>query len=805
MQAPAYANNDEQSATEMATPSLAGTPALRDTDEAFANLGTTLEAFNRQHPASRLDVGKEPTEVLVPTNHSTEDRAPTEEERTGSHDTSASLLRQVQALRGILSCTPNLSTSLSNLNARLEALEAQSFPHAPAEELHDRFEHFDGRMLDVEGKVSELEKQTAAVVNGRHGLDGAANASFVSNASWNSGADPGTGHMARLDAISEQILTHHQRISELEAIAPPSVAHPWDIEIVLLPFGSELKGLWSPLRAAATAFATQTNDSNTTPGRSQSSSSMLDDGVMDWKPSSLDTFVPRACGPSRGTAGRIFERLKSRGFVQNITLHGNSANHVAARIMSTFRERLTRQPNADKGALLGLQGPFVPLRKVHKCSALRFLNAAELASPTLWTADFLYASVFMHAPSSSLRRLYITEPVSYLQPSDVSTSWTWSKLRELPRVKLGSPTIVNEADALEPCWAFDERLDPSPTDNASLSSGLSFHSSFDSHILSPRQTNPPSQERQSSDESESERSESVSFNFENDAASDRQLPTSATSLSHAQAAAAPRHVLRSSSFPSHIGVSNIDTSMSKRQMASVSADQTSPLKSLPKRRRVSRSPEDVELMGLWSPRRSLEPTSPRSNRLSRRASASRAASSKRASTSDLGLGGGGAQLAYATPYSHEIGVLRGQDGGLDDETPYFPSDEGGDSDDSEMADEGAVAGNDQGSADDADADMDSDYDEAGAADSEPEDDDARVMRKETRALVRGGLMDSDLSEDDDGQDNDWNGMDEGSDADGEEEDDNDNFKDLDMGPEAQAGHIQPCDQQGDTEEEDELA
>ena len=181
--------------------------------------------------------------------------------------------------------------------------------------------------------------------------------------------------------------------------------------------------------------------------------------------------------------------------MRTVSITGNAADYLTSSIIAAFQETLDLQ--LDKGHpsnLLGLQHPFVPLRKVHRSPTLRFLSPGELSSPTLWTADFLNASVFMHLPSSGLRRLYITDSAGYTQIQSES-DLTWSKMRELPRYTADSSQEVREADALEKCWEHYDRLDGPQMTDASFSSGLSYHSSFDSHMLSPRHTNAPSEER----------------------------------------------------------------------------------------------------------------------------------------------------------------------------------------------------------------------------------------------------------------------------------------------------------------------
>ena len=171
--------------------------------------------------------------------------------------------------------------------------------------------------------------------------------------------------------------------------------------------------------------------------------------------------------PSQGTAGIVYERLKSRGYVKTVELRSSNYHHIYDTITSAFSTLIT-------------ETPIMLLRKTHKSSRLHFLNSGHI---DLWSADHL-ERLFMKAPRIGLRRLFITTPSAYDQSS---TGRSWQSIRELPRHEQSTspPTsFVSEADARESCWTWDSRLDL-PLDSQSTSS-LSWHSSFDSHLLSPK-------------------------------------------------------------------------------------------------------------------------------------------------------------------------------------------------------------------------------------------------------------------------------------------------------------------------------
>ncbi|KAI6780938.1 uncharacterized protein J7T54_003080 [Emericellopsis cladophorae] len=125
-------------------------------------------------------------------------------------------------------------------------------------------------------------------------------------------------------------------------------------------------------------------------------------------------------------------------------------------------------PGPPQSQFLGLQSSWIPLRKVHKDSRLRFLTPAEMLNPTVWDVQFLN-SVMMRA---SEPRLFITHPDAYLQDfQSYETGWTWQRVRELTRVytENESSQQVPEADALEDCWAWTDTLDELPGTQTSMS------------------------------------------------------------------------------------------------------------------------------------------------------------------------------------------------------------------------------------------------------------------------------------------------------------------------------------------------
>ncbi|KKF97252.1 hypothetical protein CFO_g377 [Ceratocystis platani] len=125
-------------------------------------------------------------------------------------------------------------------------------------------------------------------------------------------------------------------------------------------------------------------------------------------------------------------------------------------------EALQAQVNLLQNTVPSIWQPWeqdwVPLRKIHKDSRLRFLTPAEMITPAAWDVVFL-KSVLM---KSSQPRLFITQPEAYVQDRIAfDMGWSWQRLRELSRFysEDSESQEVGEADALEECWTWNDLLD----------------------------------------------------------------------------------------------------------------------------------------------------------------------------------------------------------------------------------------------------------------------------------------------------------------------------------------------------------
>ncbi|KAF2422465.1 hypothetical protein EJ08DRAFT_480703 [Tothia fuscella] len=511
-----------QSATEVATPSVANTPdfgrltqIVQDTMGMIGTVnGSPTCAFNNAGPSNLPSTTNNTSSKVVV-------QAVTQSSGISSETVQAALRNMplaiqqltplVTSLHEYLSRNPDISIheSIQGLARRMENLENSSFSHVPPEQIHEQFQMVDGRLIDLENQLEEHGRLIANFDPDASTHDGEvrrirpsdAHASFESNQSLASATSS-----ALISAALDRVETDRRfrdvegRLDDLEKVQLPSLIHPWEVEVVLLPWGRDLRGLWYP----PTELLKPGNSQDSEPwtqarsmrsmsraaislGATTGESGWSDQAIHQWAGNAEKWLSPKACGSN----GVVYHRLCSRGLAMKVILTSPGARDIRNAVCKAFGPLLgvvsgkgqdqDMEDDAneeDDDLYLGLEAPFVPLRKVHKSSRLRFLAPTELITPDLWTAEFLISGVIMRA-SGGQKRLFVTTKEAYLQPSgELSSSWTWQKLRELPRVEAEEQidkggSHVPEADALEPCWVYHPSLDPHPS---------SIHSSFASHV-----------------------------------------------------------------------------------------------------------------------------------------------------------------------------------------------------------------------------------------------------------------------------------------------------------------------------------
>jgi hypothetical protein len=533
-----YNPNDYiQSATEVATPSVGNTPDLEAADQAvqegkklidtLAHKTANMQQQSNGSP-SRPANATVPTQLLLANSPSTSHEQLQNLLQTAPPQGLQKLVSYLAPLHNLLNSIPNVANTMRDLGSRLDMLENGSFNYVQPEDLNQTLEMYEGRLIEAEHRLDEHDRMHQAMDDQasnssftRRHIDNV-NASFGSNNSVNSTTSSALilAAMDRKDTEME-LDTIKDRLDLLEAAAMPTSLHPWEVEVVLLPWGSELRGIWfspdEPMHEASTN-TTQASEEWTQVRSSKIGQGMLfpeatardtdsspyptkqtllnltesgwsSQDISNWASGPTDAWLfPKACGSNN----LVYNRLRSRGFVQDVAFRGASARDIQETLCHAFRDVFDylQFDDSDENPMItafpGLRAPFIPLRKVLKESRLRFLTPAEMSSSALWSAQFLAAGIMMRV-SGGKKRLYVTIREAYTQQVDrdefVVMEQTWPELRQLPRYQPDQDSQmegndehcqpqVPEADAKEACWQFVEAYDAPPA---------SVHSSFGSN------------------------------------------------------------------------------------------------------------------------------------------------------------------------------------------------------------------------------------------------------------------------------------------------------------------------------------
>lgn len=364
-----------------------------------------------------------------------------------------------------------LSKTVQIHDERLERLENVSFDGSAHEECYDKHDHMDLRVTELESRVEELENALNDESSDA-GCTGGRRASITS-------ASTDTSERAEL---YDELRDLRAELNRLQRLSIPTHAKPWEVEVVFLPF--PLKGVWqephefTSQRAPSGGSLLDADEWTQLPSSSTTMPPPPSPAFHEWRGPEADSewLLPRACPPD----GIIEQRLRSRGLVKMVAIRGPDARSVQQALSTAFGglgpfSRVQTIGHHGATALskasqfLGLQQPWVPLRKIHKDSRLRFLSPAEMITPATWDVAFLSSSVVMKA--TGVQRMYLTQPEAYIQDQDAfGNGWSWQRLRELSRVYPDSQSIelaVPEADAMEDCWSHNERIDDSPSSETS--------------------------------------------------------------------------------------------------------------------------------------------------------------------------------------------------------------------------------------------------------------------------------------------------------------------------------------------------
>ncbi|KAL6863938.1 hypothetical protein J3F83DRAFT_744024 [Trichoderma novae-zelandiae] len=359
----------------------------------------------------------------------------------------------------------NLTETVDAHAQRLDRLETVSVSGSPFEECQDRYEYMDTRVIELEEKVEDIERRILddSFLGHHNAQDDAATPSA---ASVSSSTVSRQGHS---DGVRVQLRSLQTQVNKLRS-AIPCLEHAWEVEVVFLPF--PLKRVWRQMHQFNVDPSVDGGGDSSQSPNAHSPFRLRDasHALEDWRAAQgcdWEWLLPRACNDQ----SIIDRRLRSRGLIKKIKVTGPDARNVSTAMRAAFGNVLRdmhmyarhQSPGLRAPESMGLQSAWIPLRKVHKDSRLRFLSPEEMLTPALWDVQFLN-SVRMEAAEP---RLFVTHPGAYLQDLKAYDSgWTWQRLKEeVP------PACADDAESQEApdsarskreCWAWNENLDADP-------------------------------------------------------------------------------------------------------------------------------------------------------------------------------------------------------------------------------------------------------------------------------------------------------------------------------------------------------
>lgn len=351
----------------------------------------------------------------------------------------------------------NLTDIVGAHSQRLDKLETVSFSDSAHEECSDRYESIDLRVIELESKMEDIEKRVIDNDSTNCYPDDAATPIEDTSVTSSAASRPNYSQ-----EVYSQLQSLQAQVDQLQSVIP-SWNHAWEVEVVFIPF--PLGRLWQPIHQFKADPNIDNEDDWTqlpmtlSTSRSRAQSPFLEDWPAHNR--EIEWLLPRACS-DKGVADW---RLRSRGLVKKIVVKDPDARSVNIAMLAAFGNVFRdmqmyarpQSPLSKASKYMGLRSPWIPLRKIHKDSRLRFLGPEEMLTPALWDVQFLN-SVMMRSPEP---RLFVTHPDAYLQTHEAyESSWTWTRLQEMPPAyDVTESQEAPEIDRLEECWAWNEQLD----------------------------------------------------------------------------------------------------------------------------------------------------------------------------------------------------------------------------------------------------------------------------------------------------------------------------------------------------------
>ncbi|KAF2711762.1 hypothetical protein K504DRAFT_465505 [Pleomassaria siparia CBS 279.74] len=520
-----------QSATEVATPSNANTPdpaffdhVVEDTKALIDGLQKCVTSFqqgNSPHLRANSTTSVPASQLLLTDNSNIVPEKMQQAIRSASPSEIQLLVSFLKPIHSFLNSMPNMSNAFKEIRDRMDVFENSSFHQAQTDDGHRVSEMLDGRVTHLEHRMDDHEilhqtidaDTSTTSFNRRH----------LAHLVESFGSNQSSSSVALLDQteIVAKFEDIFDRLAPLEAAALPTSVKPWEIEVVLLPWGRELRGLWfspdEPMHDQANIVTQESEDwtqirdmrspstrrriaqlpgmdGDSSPARnaqlsfgslacSDAESGWSSHAISEWAAESENEWMT---AKAIGAKNQVYHRLRSRGFVRNVVLGSSNARDIQNTLAKSFKDLLEHDKYVDEDedssfSYPGLKASFIPLRKIIYEDKLRFLTHSEMANSALWNAQFL-ASGVMRRVSGGVKRLYVTHRAAYMQRDEhLDRSWTWPELQLLPRYKEDTdstmtgneeqcrPQVVH-VNVDEECWAFNKNYDVPASVEASFDS-----------------------------------------------------------------------------------------------------------------------------------------------------------------------------------------------------------------------------------------------------------------------------------------------------------------------------------------------
>lgn len=262
-----------------------------------------------------------------------------------------------------------------------------------------------------------------------------------------------------------------RRLTDVEKSAGPSIMRPWEIEIVMIPPSPLIAGAW--LDGSSSAASTQFESSELRP----SGPLAITASKASINASSTGSPVPRSFAPT----SKQYLRLQSRGFIRRLHITGPTAKDVSLVIESEFghlidwcasfsasSQKMKSQSMSSSSSQRTARAfgsstnppAWQPLRKIYKQTVLEYISETELATPALWTVEYLKGNCMQRSANRT---------VVYIMPTQMAPRITWGDIQSLPPyVDESSPSLQDHPQPRKPLpsslqeekiWKFDRHLD----------------------------------------------------------------------------------------------------------------------------------------------------------------------------------------------------------------------------------------------------------------------------------------------------------------------------------------------------------